>query len=223
MPIPTEADTPKATNECPVCFAEFDTNNAPIPDSALACPPSLSCEAPHFVCIDCINKIVVHHSETSVTRLRWRCPICRVSVPVRAFEQLVLHSGSWCAAKKVADIGFLEEGILYMRHFEGTAHELVATSNELAQEIEAASSVVPNSRRRPSHFRTMQRPLRMPSSVQPSHTLTERWRWEEVLYLNEGEQRLLASTQGDEQQMFERLEMFALLRRARHTSLNLGR
>ena len=177
MPIPTEADTPKSTSECPVCFAEFDTSNAPIPDSALACPPSLSCEAPHFVCIDCINKIVVDHSETSVTRLRWRCPICRVSVPVRAFEKLVLHSGSWCAAKKVADIGILEEGISYMRHFEGTAHELVTTSNELAQEIEAASF---------------------------------------------DEQRLFASTRGDEQQIFERLEMFAVRRRARHTSLNLG-
>lgn len=220
--MPTEADTPKATNECPVCFAEFDASKAPIPDSALACPPSLSCEAPHFVCIQCINKIVVDHSETSVTRLRWRCPICRVSVPVRAFEKLVLHSGSWCAAKKVADIGILEEGISYMRNFEGTAHELVATSNELAQEIEAASSDVPSSRRRPSPFRTMQRPLRIPSSVQPSYTQAERWRWEEVLYLSEGEQRLLASTRGDEQQMFERLEMFAVRRRARHTRLNLG-
>lgn len=213
---PPKADTPAAAAcECPVCFCALDTvppsGDDPLahfdfgmPERSFVCPSSLSCEAPHFICISCVNRIkLVDHSE-SATRLRWRCPICRDNVPVRPFELLVLRTGNWgSACAGVADVGI---------EFEGTALKLVVTAKELAQQVEAAASDKPVWSR-PSPLRPPQRPpmprpvpprprpnTRRPLPLQPrpppvtrqrpSSEFDVRFRWEEILYLSEDEQRL---------------------------------
>lgn len=239
------ADTPAATAcECPVCFCALDTvppaSDDPLayldfgmPERSFVCPSSLSCEAPHFICISCVNRIkLVDHSKTSATRLRWRCPICRDNVPVRPFELLVLRTGNWSAAcAGVADVGI---------EFEGTALKLVVTAKELAQQVEAAASDKPVWSRpsplRPPQSPPMPRPVpprprprqlanpRRPLPLQPrpppvtrqrpSPEFDDRFRWEEVLYLSEDEQRLLTSTWRSERPFYDTLEHYASRRRA---------
>ena len=234
---PPKADTPAATTcECPICFCSLDTappaGDDPLnyfdfgmPERSFVCTSSLSCEAPHFICISCVNRIkLVDHSETSATRLRWRCPICRDNVPVRPFDMLVLRTGNWGAAcAGVADVGI---------EFEGTALKLVVTAKELAQQVEAAASDKPVWSR-PSPLRPPQRPP-MPRPVpprprprqlanprrqpplqprpppvtrqRPSPEFDVRFRLEEVLYLSEDEQRLLASTWRSDQRVYDQLQ-----------------
>ena len=244
---PAPSDTPAA--ECPICFCALNT--APreggdpldyfdygIPEQALVCPSSLAYEHPHFVCVNCVTRLKrVDYSE-KMTRLRWSCPICRASVPMRPFELLVLRVGNWGAAVRgacaaISDVGF---------EFEGIACKLVTTSEEIAQQVAAASNktlvwsrpsplrprqsppvsrpVLPRPRPRPP-TNPMQYP---PRPLQPRPTTQQRpsspvafdlrWRWEEVTYLSEDEQRLLASTWQSGRQLYNQLENFAARRRA---------
>lgn len=239
-------DTPAVACECPVCFCALDTvppaSDDPlnyfdfgIPERSFVCPSSLAYENPHFICISCVNRIkLIDHTETSATRLRWRCPICRDNVPVRPFDLLVLRTGNWgaaCAGAGVADVGI---------EFEGTALKLVVTAEELAQQVKAAASDKPvwsrsfplrppqrppmprpvPPRPRPRQLANTRRPLPLqprPPPVtrqRPSPEFDVRFRWEEVLYLSEDEQRLLASTWRSERQLYDGLEHYASRRRA---------
>jgi hypothetical protein len=174
-------DTPAVACECPVCFCALDTvppaSDDPlnyfdfgIPERSFVCPSSLAYENPHFICISCVNRIkLIDHTETSATRLRWRCPICRDNVPVRPFDLLVLRTGNWgaaCAGAGVADVGI---------EFEGTALKLVVTAEELAQQVKAAASDKPVwSRSFP--LRPPQRPP-MPRPVPPRPRWDRPWHW----------------------------------------------